>query len=57
MNINVGLCYMIAISTMVRRVNMYQIKVNGILMPTIYWSLKEAMEACASRNCGEDINW
>lgn len=25
---------------------MYQIKVNGILMPTIYWSLKEAMEAC-----------
>ena len=25
---------------------MYQIKVNGILMPTIYWSLREAMEAC-----------
>ena len=25
---------------------MYQIKVNGILMPTIYWSLGEAMEAC-----------
>jgi hypothetical protein len=26
---------------------MYQIKVNGILMPTIYWSLREAMNACA----------
>ena len=25
---------------------MYQIKVNGILLPTIYWSLREAMEAC-----------
>lgn len=25
---------------------MYQIKVNGILMPTIYWSLGEAMKAC-----------
>lgn len=25
---------------------MYQIKVNGYLMPTIYWSLKEAFEAC-----------
>ena len=25
---------------------MYQIKVNGILMPTIYWSLHEAIEAC-----------
>ena len=25
---------------------MYQIKVNGILMPTIYWSLKEAIDAC-----------
>lgn len=33
---------------------MYQIKVNGILLPTIYWSLREAMEACAiekSRGC------
>lgn len=25
---------------------MWQIKVNGILMPTIYWSMREAMEAC-----------
>lgn len=25
---------------------MYQIKVNGILMPTIYWSLSDAMNAC-----------
>jgi len=25
---------------------MYQIKVNGILMPTIYWSLSEAIAAC-----------
>ena len=25
---------------------MYQIKVNGILLPTIYWSLSEAMDAC-----------
>lgn len=25
---------------------MYQIKVNGILLPTIYWSLREAMDAC-----------
>ena len=25
---------------------MYQIKVNGILLPTIYWSLSEAMKAC-----------
>ena len=24
---------------------MYQIKVNGILLPTIYWSLSEAMDA------------
>ncbi len=27
---------------------MYQIKVNGILLPTIYWSLSEAMDACAA---------
>lgn len=27
---------------------MYQINVNGILLPTIYWSLREAMEACAA---------
>ena len=27
---------------------MYQIKVNGILLPTIYWSLSEAMDACAT---------
>ena len=25
---------------------MYQIKVHGILMPTIYWSFREAIEAC-----------
>jgi hypothetical protein len=25
---------------------MWQIKVNGILMPTIYWSMQEAMRAC-----------
>ena len=25
---------------------MYQIKVNGILLPTIYWSQWEATEAC-----------
>lgn len=33
---------------------MYQIKVNGILLPTVYWSLREAMEACAvekARGC------
>lgn len=27
---------------------MYQIKINGVLMPTIYWSLCEAMDACAA---------
>lgn len=25
---------------------MYQIKVNRILMPTIYWYLRDAMNAC-----------
>lgn len=25
---------------------MFQIKINGILMPKIYWSLRDAMEAC-----------
>ena len=25
---------------------MYQIKVNGISLPQIYWSMREAMEAC-----------
>ena len=33
---------------------MYQIKINGVLMPIIYWSLREAMEACAiekARGC------
>lgn len=25
---------------------MFQIKVNGILMPTIYYSLRGAMDAC-----------
>ena len=27
---------------------MYQLKINGVLMPTIYWSLREAMDACAA---------
>lgn len=27
---------------------MYQIKVNGILLPTIYYTLSEAMDACAA---------
>lgn len=26
---------------------MYQIKVNGVLLPTIYWSLRDAMNACS----------
>ena len=33
---------------------MYQIKVNGVLMPTIYYYLRDAMEACAiekARGC------
>ena len=33
---------------------MYQIKVNGHLMPTIYWSLRDAMDACSvekARGC------
>lgn len=33
---------------------MYQIKVNGCLMPTIYWSLGDAIAACrfeAERGC------
>ncbi len=25
---------------------MYQIKVNDVLLPTIYWSLYDAIEAC-----------
>lgn len=25
---------------------MFQIKVNGILMPTIYWSMSDAINAC-----------
>mgnify|MGYP007080848206 FL=1 len=25
---------------------MYQIKVNNVLMPTIYYSLRDAMNAC-----------
>lgn len=25
---------------------MFQIEVNGIRMPTIYWSMREAMDAC-----------
>ena len=38
---------------------MYQIKVNGYLMPTIYWSLKEAFEACdyeKSRSCAVSVD-
>ena len=31
-----------------RRNAMYQIKVNGVLMPTIYYTLREAMDACAA---------
>ena len=27
---------------------MYQIKINGVLMPTIYYTLREAMDACAT---------
>ena len=27
---------------------MYQIKVNGVLIPTIYYTLREAMDACAA---------
>ncbi len=33
---------------------MYQIKVNSVLMPTIYYTLREAMDACAiekARGC------
>lgn len=33
---------------------MYQIKVNGILLPTIYYSLRDAIDACAfeqARGC------
>lgn len=33
---------------------MYQIKVNGILMPMIYWYLRDAMNACGiekARGC------
>lgn len=26
---------------------MYQIKINGVLMPTIYYHLCDAMDACA----------
>lgn len=33
-------------NTILKGTKMYQITVNGILMPTIYWSLREAMEAC-----------
>ncbi len=34
---------------------MYQIKVNGILIPTIYWYLRDAINACdieKARGCG-----
>ncbi len=31
-----------------KRNAMYQIKVNGVLMPTIYYYLRDVMEACAS---------
>ena len=33
---------------------MYQIKINGVLMPTIYYYLRDAMDACAAekaRSC------
>ena len=30
---------------------MYQIKINGILMPYLYWSLIEACEAEKARGC------
>lgn len=33
---------------------MYQIKINGILMPYLYWSLREAIDACETekaRDC------
>lgn len=33
---------------------MYQIKVNDVLLPTIYWSFHDAIEAChkeAERGC------
>lgn len=26
---------------------MYQIKINNVLMPTIYYSLRDAMNACS----------
>lgn len=29
-----------------KEIAMYQIKVNGILMPTIYYYLRDAMDAC-----------
>lgn len=32
---------------------MYQIKVNGILMPTIYYCLRDAIAACKyEKSCG-----
>ena len=33
---------------------MYQIKVNGVLIPTIYYYLRDAMDACTAekaRSC------
>ena len=33
-------------NTILKGTKMYQIKVNGILMPTIYWSLRDAIAAC-----------
>lgn len=29
---------------------MYQIKVNSVLMPTIYWSLTDAIRACDKKD-------
>ena len=32
-------------NTLLRRNTMWQIKVNEILMPTIYWSYRDALDA------------
>lgn len=33
-------------NTILKGTKMYQITVNGILMPTIYWTLRDAIAAC-----------
>ena len=36
-----------------RKNTMYQIVINNVRIPTIYWSLREAMEACEyEKACG-----